>query len=86
MFLSSVIIYFGENPVGYDLFKEDDVFEFKPALNTSGNLIPPAIIVHAVKDGWEIIGAQDPYIKEQVSNLIKINSLINLPDKLSAAP
>lgn len=85
MFICSTILYFNDNPVGYDLLKAGGGFELKPTPNTKSNLIPPGISVLPSDDGWQVDGVQDEEIRQQVMKLIALNEVIGLQGKLSAA-
>ncbi|HEY0039793.1 MAG TPA: hypothetical protein VGB71_03970 [Flavisolibacter sp.] len=85
MFICSTILYFNENPVGYDLYKSENGFELKPTPNTKSNLIPPTISLRVSGEGWDISGIQDEDIRQQVTRLAQIHEVINLDSKLSAA-
>jgi hypothetical protein len=85
MFISTTILYFQENPVGYELHRADGGFELKPTPNTKSNLIPPTISVAQTSYGWEVQGVKDEDIQQQVIRLVELNEVINLQGKLSAA-
>ena len=85
MFISTTILYFHENPVGYELFRTNEGFELKPTPNTKSNLIPPTISVLPISNGWEVQGVKDEDIQQQVLRLVELNEVINLQGKLSAA-
>jgi len=85
MFISTTILYFHENPVGYELFRTNEGFELKPTPNTKSNLIPPTISVLPTDNGWDVQGIKDEDIQQQVIRLVELNEVINLQGKLSAA-
>jgi hypothetical protein len=76
MFLFSTIIYFGNNPVGYDVYREEDSFQFKPAIDSHSNFKPPIIIATYSKQVWLIEGPEDKETVEQVRKIIKLNEMI----------
>jgi hypothetical protein len=78
MFLFSTIIYFDESPVGYDVYREEDVFQFKPAIDSHSNLEPPIITAIYLKEEWIIDGVEDDEIIEQVKKIIELNELISV--------
>lgn len=85
MFISSTILYFGENPVGYDMFKTTDGFEFKPTPNTTSNLLPPTIVVHSHNNNYQIEGVQNEDLQRQVMRLVGLHHVIGLDGRLTAA-
>lgn len=85
MFISTTILYFNENPVGYELFRTNEGFELKPTPDTKSNLIPPTISVLQTGSQWEVQGVKDEDIQQQVIKLVEVNEVINLRGKLSAA-
>jgi len=78
MFLFSTIIYYGEDPVGYDVYREEDIFQFKPAIDSHSNLKPSMITAIYSKQFWMIEGTEDKEIIEQVRKIIELNELISV--------
>lgn len=78
MFLFSTIIYFGENPVGYDVYREDDIFQLKPAIDSQNNFQPPMITATYSKEILIIEGTEDNETIEQVKRIIELNELISV--------
>ena len=76
MFLFATIIYFGEVPVGYDVYREEDIFQIKPAIDSHSNLEPSIITAIYSKEIWMIDGTEDPETIEQVKKIIELNELI----------
>ena len=66
MFLFSTIIYFGDSPVGYEVHREEETFEFIPTIDSHSNLQLP--VIKAINSGqfWFIEGTEDKEIAEQV--------------------
>lgn len=85
MFISSTVLYFGENPVGYDLFKTEEGFELRPTPVTASDLVPPIIAITQSNEAWQVNGVKEEDLEQQVIKLIEINEMIGLPGKLSAA-
>jgi hypothetical protein len=84
MFICSTVLYFGDDPVGYDLYKTTAGFELKPTPATSSKIIPPRISVQQMTDGWQV-AMQDEDIRQQVLKLVEMNQALSLPGELSAA-
>ena len=85
MFIQSTVIYFGEAPVGYDLYKTSTGFALRPGLSNENNGLPPAITVVRASDGWQVEGVQDEEVWEQVNKLIQVQALLRLSGEMSAA-
>jgi len=85
MFLFSTILYFEDSPVGYDLYKHDNGFSFKRAIDTQSELLPAEITVIRFGEDWKLADTDNPGIKEQIIRIINVNEKIQLPEKLSAA-
>ena len=85
MFISATILYFGETPVGYDLYKVAGGFVFKPAATTSSGFQPPEIIVRTLDEDQEIEGVQNEDLHQQIMRLVELHNVIDLEGKLSAA-
>lgn len=85
MFVSAVILYFGETPAGYDLFKTDEGFALKPPLATTGKQMPPPIAITSSIEGWQVEGITSEDLRQQVLRLIELTEVIDLQGKLSAA-
>lgn len=73
MFLSSVVLYFEDKPVGYEVFKEDQSLLFQPAINSQPKAV--SIIFKATKsaEGWVILNAYDPDLREQIQKIIDVH-------------
>ena len=84
MFLISTIIYFGDEPAGYDVFRENSSFYLKPAVDTHCPLNAPVIEASLVNGNW-IISEVAIDVKDQVIKIIEVNSLFDLPQVLSVA-
>jgi hypothetical protein len=85
MLYISTIIYFGEVPIGYEVFTSDNIFNFRPAIHTQCGFLPPEITASSLGNDWIIKGLDDGDIKAQVYKIIELNPLIHLPNKQSAA-
>ena len=85
MTICSTILYFGENPVGYELVKEDNGFGLHPTPDTKSNLVPPVISIVQSGDEWIVEGTHDADITEQVKKLINTQGIVDLPSRMSAA-
>jgi len=77
MFLFSTIIYFGDNPAGYDVYKENDCFQFRPAIG--GKVDPEPLQLAAVYcDGILITeGTKETEIIEQMKKIVDLSELIS---------
>lgn len=76
MFLFSTIVYFGEIPVGYDVYREEDIFQFRPTIDSKLNTEPPVVTAIYLSGYWLIDGTEDYEIMEQVKKIIGMNELI----------
>ena len=76
MFLFSTVIYFSDGPMGYDLYKENDNFQFRPAIDHHGNFLPPVITAVQLQGNWFIEGTDDEDIIEQARKVVELNELI----------
>lgn len=76
MFLFSTIVYFDETPVGYDVYREEDMFQFRPAIDSKLNTEPPVVTAIYLSSYWLIDGTEDYEIMEQVKKIIEMNELI----------
>ncbi len=85
MLICSTILYFQDNPVGYDLLKNENGFVLHPTPTTKSNLIPPTITVAPLQEGWQIEGVSAPDVQQQVTKLIELHEVIGVPGKLGAA-
>ena len=85
MFICATIVYFAENPVGYDLYKTANGFELRRPQMTRSGLTPPVIIVEKRNGDWHIQGTDCEEVTEQVIKLVKMNGVITLRGGLSAA-
>ena len=85
MFLFSTILYFAEEPAGYDVYKEDNGFSFRRAIDTFDENIPA--VINAVKKGtgWEFYEQESEDIQNQIIRIIHMNDNIELPGQLTAA-
>ena len=84
MFITSTILYFGENPVGYDLYREENGYIFKPAIDSKAYLTPE-IRVTGPKGAYEISGVEQEDVVGQVRHIISMDALLDLRGQMSAA-
>jgi hypothetical protein len=77
MFLFSTIIYYDESPVGYDVYREEDIFQLKPAIDSHCDFQPPIITAIYLNQVWMIDGTENDEIIEQVKKIIELNQLIS---------
>lgn len=83
MIHTSIIIYFGDNPVGYDLIQKDDTYYFKPFLKDEQSFFPD--IDAKISEEKILVSLDDENIKEQVCKLIRMTTLLKFGGTLSAA-
>ena len=76
MFLFSTIIYFGENPVGYDLHRKENYFRFIPTVHRQVIPDAPILTVTYSRGLFFIEGTQENEIKEQVMKIIDLNKQV----------
>lgn len=77
MFLFSTIVYFGENPVGYDVYQEEDTFQLKPVIDSKMHMVPPVLTATYSDQLWFIEGTVENEIIEQLKKIIELNKLIS---------
>jgi len=77
MFLFSTVIYFGDNPVGYDVYRQDKIFRFMPAVGSKGNSEPVQLAAVYSEGLWAIEGTNEIEIIEQVRKIVGLNELIS---------
>ena len=85
MIICATVIYFGEDPVGYELVKENGAYKLIPASNHLGDFAPPVIRLLPATEGWSVSGTTDPDVQTQARKLVELQSLVDLPGTLSAA-
>ena len=76
MFLFSTVIYFDEVPAGYDVYREDTIFQFKPAIDSP--VERPTIRAFFSNQLWIVEGTFHHEIIEQVKKIIELNELISV--------
>lgn len=86
MFLISAILYFKEEPVGYDVYKEGNKFWLEPSMNTHAHIHPPVIEIVITGPDLLISGTSDKDVQEQVERLIKMHDAYEIPNEFSASP
>ena len=77
MFLFATIIYFGDQPAGYDVYREENSFHLKPAVDSRLNWNPPVIRANFSGEVWYINGTEESEITEQVKKIIEMNDLVS---------
>ena len=85
MFLLSTILYFGESPAGYDIYREEEGFSLRPGPHTGTDTERPVLFAYPSGISWEVQGTDDTDVKEQVIRLLTIQPSVDLNQKLSAA-
>jgi hypothetical protein len=85
MFLLSTILYFGESPAGYDIYREEEGFSLRPGPHTRTETERPLLYAYPSGISWDVQGTDDADVKEQVIRLLTIQPSVDLNQKLSAA-
>lgn len=65
------------------MYREEDNFQFKPAIDSQSNLEPSIITVIYLNEVWIIDGTVENEISERVKKIIKLNELISVPNVAS---
>ena len=76
MFLFATLIYYGENPAGYDVYREEGMFRFEPAIGSEGSPAAPPIRAVYERSGWIVEGVDDIDVIQQVNRIIEVNDLL----------
>lgn len=84
MFICSTILYFNDEPVGYDLYKAGEGFELLPTPLTASGLTPKPISILPLAESWQVTGV-DEDIRQQVLKLVEMQEAIDLRTTMSAA-
>ena len=85
MFLCSAILFFGESPAGYDVYREENSFIFKRHVAVEDGNIPARIYIEKKENGWLITAPLPEDVREQIAQIIELNEVIDLQIDLSAA-
>jgi len=70
---SATVIYFGEQPYGYRVSRENDNYTFHPHL--SDERVLPVLKVERSANGWTAAGV-DSDVEEQLIHLARIQDLL----------
>jgi hypothetical protein len=85
MLLFSTVLFVDGNPVGYQVFEENEQLILNPAENPSRDIVPPRLSASQSSGTWKVEGTQSRDLIDQVIEDIHFgNRLSN--NSLSAAP
>ena len=85
MFIFSTILYFGDEPAGYTVYKETNGYIFRSSIDNNNENIPPIIKVQKKEGGWSINIEGQEELQAQISRILDMNANLNMPGYLSAA-
>lgn len=85
MFIFSTILYFGEEPAGYDVYREEGTYVFMPTPNAKDSRVLPSIQARQSAGTWEVSGVEGKDLVSQVIRLIAHSGSLGLFNPLSAA-
>ena len=85
MLLFSTVLFVDGNPVGYQVFEENDQLILNPAENPSREIVPPRLSASQSSGSWKVEGTLNRDLIDQVIEDINYSNCLPKND-LSAAP
>jgi hypothetical protein len=85
MLLFSTVLFVDGNPVGYQVFEENDQLILNPAENPSREIVPPRLSASQSSGSWKVEGTLNRDLIDQVIEDINYSNCLP-KNGLSAAP